>query len=64
METKLIRESNHSDNRGNLVYNNDFDGSEIKRIYTIKNKKTSFVRAWQGHAIERRWFTAIKVVLK
>ena len=26
----------------------------------IQNISTSFVRAWQGHAIERRWFSVVK----
>ena len=60
MKPKLIKGGSHSDNRGSIIFNNDFDVSEIKRIYTIQNKNTNFVRAWQGHAIERRWFSAIK----
>tara|TARA_R110002049_G_scaffold125367_1_gene280969 strand:- start:8818 stop:9234 length:417 start_codon:yes stop_codon:yes gene_type:complete len=60
MEPKLIRGGSHSDNRGNIVYNNDFDLSGIKRIYTIQNKNTNFIRAWQGHAIERRWFSVVR----
>ena len=58
MESKLICGNNHSDDRGTIIYNNDFDLSQIKRIYFIENKNTDFVRAWQGHKIERRWFTA------
>ena len=57
---KVIPGGNHTDKRGTLTFNNDFDASDIKRIYTIENKSTSFIRAWQGHAIERRWFSAIK----
>ena len=60
MKPKLIKGGSHSDNRGSIIFNNDFDVSEIKRIYTIQNKNTNFVRAWQGHAIEKRWFSAIK----
>ena len=60
MKPKLIKGGSHSDNRGNLTYNNDFDMSSIKRMYFIQNSSTSFVRAWQGHAIERRWFSVVK----
>lgn len=60
MKPKLIKGGKHSDNRGRIRFNNDFDGSEIKRIYTIENESTNFIRAWQGHAIERRWFSAIQ----
>ena len=57
---KVITGGNHTDKRGTLTFNNDLDASDIKRLYTIENKSTSFIRAWQGHAIERRWFSAIK----
>ena len=42
-----------------LKYNNNFDASAIKRIYFIENKNTSIIRAWQGHKIEQRWFSAV-----
>ena len=60
MVPKLIKGSSHEDARGTLIYNNDFDALNIKRIYVIKNQNTDFVRAWQGHQIEQRWFSAMK----
>ena len=60
MKPTVIKGGSHSDNRGNLTYNNDFDISSIKRMYFIQNSSTSFVRAWQGHVIERRWFSVVK----
>ncbi len=59
MAYKIIKGKNHSDQRGKLTFNNDFNASEIKRMYTIQNNDNNFVRAWQGHKIEKRWFTAI-----
>ncbi|WP_268847696.1 WxcM-like domain-containing protein [Flavobacterium aestivum] len=59
MIPKLIIGNCHSDQRGNLLYNNDFDASLIKRIYVIENKDVQFVRGWQGHQIEQRWFSAV-----
>lgn len=56
----VIPGGNHTDSRGTLSFNNDFDVSAIKRIYTIQNENTTIIRAWQGHKIEKRWFTAIK----
>lgn len=50
----------NADLRGTLLYNNDFDLSLIKRMYLIENLSADFVRAWQGHKIEQRWFTAVK----
>lgn len=60
MIPKLILGSLHSDQRGTLRFNNDFDASAIKRFYVIENQKVDFVRAWQGHKIEQRWFSAMK----
>ena len=59
MEPKLITGNCHSDQRGHLFYNNDFDATLIKRIYIIENKTTDVIRGWQGHQIEQRWFSAI-----
>lgn len=50
----------HTDHRGSITYNNDFDISQVKRIYTIENNSTEFIRGWQGHQIEQRWFACIK----
>lgn len=60
MKPTVIKGGSHSDTRGEVSYNNNFDISSIKRMYFIQNSSTSFVRAWQGHAIERRWFSVVK----
>ena len=60
MDTQLILGNRHADARGQLFYNNDFDASQVKRIYIIENNSTDFVRGWQGHQIEQRWFSAIQ----
>ncbi|MDP1725491.1 MAG: sugar epimerase [Bacteroidota bacterium] len=59
MSPKIIKGNIHSDSRGTLYYNNDFDASQIKRIYFIENIDTDFIRGWQGHKIEQRWFSAV-----
>lgn len=59
-QPKLIKGDKHSDQRGSLYVNNAFDASQIKRMYIIENANTSFIRGWQGHKIEQRWFSAIK----
>lgn len=58
-EPKLIKGGFHTDARGCIQFNNDFNALAVKRIYVIENSSTEVVRAWQGHAIERRWFSAI-----
>ena len=55
----LILGGNYKDNRGVLKYNNVFDVSSVKRMYIIENVDTIFIRCWQGHKIEQRWFTAV-----
>jgi len=57
----MIFEGNrYEDVRGVITYNNEFDFSKIKRLYTIENHSVEFVRGWQGHKIEQRWFACIK----
>lgn len=57
---KIIKGNCYIDNRGILYYNNDFDASEVKRIYFIENTAIAFKRGWQGHKIEQRWFSAVQ----
>ena len=59
MKPVVVQGEVHTDERGNLFYNNNFDATSVKRIYFIENKNTSMVRGWQGHKIEQRWFSAV-----
>ncbi|WP_278381271.1 WxcM-like domain-containing protein [Chryseobacterium arthrosphaerae] len=56
---EFIEGGKYSDVRGNLFFNNEFNTSEIKRIYCIENTETDFIRGWTGHKIEQRWFSAV-----
>lgn len=56
---KIISGDNHLHERGTLFSKNDFDASEVKRIYFIENKDAHFIRGWIGHKIEQRWFIAV-----
>lgn len=56
---KIVQGNSHSDERGTIVFNNDYNAEEIKRIYFIENKDTTFIRGWQGHQIEQRWFSSV-----
>jgi len=60
MKPNLISGNQFKDQRGTLFFNNDFDLTNIKRIYVIENKNEDIVRAWQGHKIEQRWFSVIE----
>lgn len=60
MNPSLIKGSCYQDQRGVVQYNNDFDASSCKRIYIIENNSVAILRAWQGHRVEQRWFSAIQ----
>jgi dTDP-4-dehydrorhamnose 3,5-epimerase-like enzyme len=55
----ILKGNKYEDSRGIITYNNEFDASTVKRIYTIENHSTEFIRGWQGHKIEQRWFACI-----
>lgn len=56
---QIITGGKHYDERGSLLYNNDFGFLGIKRMYCIENADTEFIRDWTGHKIEQRWFCVI-----
>jgi dTDP-4-dehydrorhamnose 3,5-epimerase-like enzyme len=57
IEPKIIQGHAHSDYRGTLFCNNDFNAKDVKRFYIIENNDIQFIRAWRGHKIEQRWFS-------
>lgn len=44
------------DHRGQIRFVNDFDMSDVKRFYIIKNTDLDLIRGWRAHRIEQRWF--------
>lgn len=60
----MIQGDVFSDLRGRVLFNNQLDLTAVKRIYFIENAEGEPVRAWQGHRIEHRWFTAVKGAFK
>ena len=60
MKPQLLNGGSHGDLRGIIRFNNIFDSSAVKRMYTIENVDTLFIRGWQGHKIEQRWFTVMQ----
>jgi len=55
----IISGNSHRDKRGTITFNNDFNAISVKRVYFIENIDTIFVRGWQGHKVEQRWFSAV-----
>lgn len=59
-EPRIIKGNSFSDERGKISFNNEFNAVEVKRIYFIENYSIDFLRGWQGHQIEQRWFMCTK----
>ena len=55
-----IKGNSHADARGVLQFNNDFNAFGVKRMYTIQNRDAEFIRGWQGHKVEQRWFSVVQ----
>ncbi|GHE38967.1 WxcM-like domain-containing protein [Sphingobacterium griseoflavum] len=53
---EILHGGKAQDHRGQIRFVNDFDMSNVKRFYIIKNTDTKLVRGWRGHRIEQRWF--------
>ena len=58
-KVELLKGGKFTDERGVLLFNNDFDLTPIKRFYTIHHPDISVVRAWQGHQQEHKYFICI-----
>lgn len=56
----IIKGELFKDNRGKLFSCNKFDMTSIKRMYSIENFDSDYIRGWKGHKIETRWFFASK----
>ena len=56
----IIKGDLFKDNRGKLFSCNQFDMSPVKRMYSIENTNSNYIRGWKGHKIETRWFFATK----
>lgn len=59
LQPKIISGNLFTDDRGTVLFNNDFDASQIKRIYIIDNQDVKTIRAWQGHRIEQKWMAPV-----
>ena len=55
----IITGNTHTDARGTVRFVNEFDMTNVVRMYAIE-PELAVVRAWQGHLIESKWFFAAK----
>jgi dTDP-4-dehydrorhamnose 3,5-epimerase-like enzyme len=59
-EPTLIKGGLAVDDRGSLMFANEFHFEGVKRFYVIENHQPQFVRAWHGHKKEAKYFIPIK----
>ena len=60
LKPRLIIGGRHTDDRGVVSFINDFEMEPVKRVYFIEHANTSFIRGWQGHLKENKWFYVVK----
>ena len=53
---QIIQGANFRDERGGLNFFNEFDMSDIIRMYEISPSDTDNIRGWQAHKHEKKWF--------
>ena len=57
---ELIKGGVHVDERGKIVFVNGFQLDMVCRFYHIHQSDPDFIRAWQGHKHESKWFHCVK----
>ncbi len=48
-----------SDDRGRVLFANDWDLRDCRRLYFVENFSVGTVRAWHAHRHERKWVLAV-----
>ncbi len=59
-EPKLYQGGLAVDDRGQLIFANDFDFKGVKRFYVVTNHRQGFVRAWHAHRNEAKYVTLLQ----
>lgn len=52
---RLVKGGIAVDDRGEVLYCNDFEFYGVKRFYVVRNHRAGFTRAWHGHRQEHKW---------
>lgn len=47
------------DDRGQLIFVNDFQLGSYRRFYVVSNHESGFIRAWHGHRFEAKAVTVL-----
>ena len=56
---KFIKGGISVDDRGELLFCNDFDMDGIRRFYQVSNHSSNFIRAWHAHKYEAKYVYVI-----
>jgi len=56
---ELIRGGVSTDDRGRVLFANDFDLIGCRRLYFVENFAVGTVRGWHAHRHERKWVLAV-----
>jgi dTDP-4-dehydrorhamnose 3,5-epimerase-like enzyme len=60
LKPQVIPAHAFEDQRGKVVFSNEFDLRPVRRFYYLIHPDTTVLRAWQGHKVEQKWFTCVK----
>lgn len=60
----ILNIQTHTDSRGSLLFNNNFNFDDIKRFYHIKLPKKGIIRAFHGHLVEKKYAYILKGEIK
>ena len=59
-EPRLIEGEARVDDRGELLFVNDFSFEDVKRFYVVSNHQAGFVRAWHAHRHEGKYVLVLE----
>ncbi len=51
----MINIGSATDERGRIIFANEFSFDKIKRFYLIDSSNTEVIRAWHGHMVEEKY---------
>ena len=58
-EVILIEGGISVDDRGELLFCNDFNMTDVERFYQVSNHGSNFIRAWHAHKYEAKYVCVI-----
>ena len=56
----IINGNTAVDDRGDIIFANDFNFDGVKRFYAVRNHEQNFIRAWHGHKKEAKYCLVTK----